>query len=173
MHSTPPHSLTPSILIVDPDEAAQQIVQAAFTSRHYQSHVADDIGAAIWTAADRGTVLDLIVCDTQVDQQSGYEVVQAIRSLPGRGDLPAMFMSASQQPDMLLRRHEGRSAWHIGKPLNIDLLMEMVERSLWMPHLVASHLQTTDSAQPLAAPHAPFAGVTYPSVANLSSFVTG
>jgi len=167
-----PNSITkPTILVVDSDEVTCQYACAALQANDYQTIAAADIAAAIWTASDRDLSLDLILCDMLVDEQSGSVIVDAIQRLPFRQDLPAMFTSQHQVTDVVLKRHAHRGAYHIKKPYDIELLKELVDRSLWMPHLVNSHIEKHHAAQPLPAPHAPFASVQYPSSVNTTSFV--
>lgn len=161
----------PTILVVDADEVACQFACAALMSHGYQTIPVADIAAAIWTASERDTQLDLILCDTQVDQQTGLEIVDAIQRLPFRNDLPAMFTSQHQIADVVLKRHAAGGAYHIKKPFDLELLFELVDRSLWMPHLVNSHIQKYHPSHPLTAPHIAFTSVQYPSAINMTSFV--
>lgn len=163
--------LQPTILVVDADEVACQSACAALKSNGYQAIAAADIAAAIWTASDSDLVLDLILCDLKVDQQLGSDIVNAIQRMPFRKDLPAMFTSQHQVTDVVLKRHAKRGAYHIKKPYDLELLMDLVDRSLWMPHLVNSHIEKHHTAQPLAPPHAAFSSVQYPSSINTTSFV--
>ena len=167
-----PNNLTPSVLIVDGDQQNRQIVQAALASQSYNTETADDIAAAIWTAANRQNSFDLLVCDCVVGQQTGVEIVEAIRSVPRCIEIPVLFMSSNQTPDVVLRRYDSISSYHIKKPLDIELLLELADRSLWMPHLVNSHIEKYHEAESISAPHAPFSSVAYPSTINTTSFVS-
>lgn len=160
-----------SILIVDADEVDNQFACAALMAHGYKTSPAADIAAAIWIASDRDLDLDLIICDVEVEQQSGLEIVDAIQRMPLRRDLPAMFTSKRQIADVVMKRHQTRGAYHIKKPYDLELLLELVDRSLWMPHLVNSHIEKHHSAQSLAAPHAAFTSVQYPTPVNTTSFV--
>ena len=161
----------PSILVIDADEVACQFACAALMSHGYQTTPAADIAAAIWAASNRNCDIDLIICDVQVEQQSGIEIVEAIQRLPFRSDVPALFTSQRQVADIVLKRHATGGAYYIKKPYDLELLFELVDRSLWMPHLVNSHIEKFHSAHSVATPHAPFSSVRYPSAINTSSFV--
>ena len=165
-----PPKLTPSVLIIDDSQEILQIASAALATWGYRIYTAEDIAAAIWTAASRERVLDLVICDCFVDQQTGLEVMEAIRSLPRCAEIPAMFMSSHQTPDVILRRYQSTGSYHIKKPLDIELLLEIADRSLWMPHLVKSHIQKQHDPHAVSAPHAPFGSVSYPTNVNSSSF---
>lgn len=162
--------LTPSVLIVDADHHMRQIAETALTTHGYNISTAEDIAGAIWVAANADQVMDLVICDCLVDQHSGLEILAAIRSLPRCAEVAAMFMSSHQTPDVILRRYDSTGSYHVKKPLDIELLLEIADRSLWMPHLVNSHIEKLHEAQTLAAPHAPFDSVVYPSPVNTTSF---
>jgi len=165
-----PSKLTPSVLIVDADHQMRQIAETALTTHGYNISTADDIAGAIWIAANAQETIDLVICDCFVDQHTGIEIMEALRSLPGCAELAAMFMSSHQTPDVILRRYDSLGSYHVKKPLDIELLLEIADRSLWMPHLVNSHIEKQHEAQSLAAPHAPFNSVSYPSPVNTTSF---
>jgi len=165
-----PTQLTPSVLIVDADPDSRQIAATALTTHGYNISTAEDIAGAIWSAARSDQVIDLVICDCFVGEQTGLEVMAAVRSLPRCAELPAMFLSSHQTPDVILRRYDSTGSYHVKKPIDIELLLEIADRSLWMPHLVNSHIEKRHEAQSLSAPHAPFDSVTYPSPINTSSY---
>ncbi len=162
--------LTPSVLIVDADHHTRQIAETALTTHGYNISTAEDIAGAIWIAANAKQTIDLVICDCHVDQHTGLEIMAALRSVPGCAEVAAMFMSSHQTPDVILRRYDSTGSYHVKKPLDIELLLEIADRSLWMPHLVKSHIEKQHEAQSLAAPHVPFDSVVYPSPVNTSSF---
>jgi DNA-binding response OmpR family regulator len=81
---------------------------------------------------------------------SGVELCRAIQRESNMLDVPLMFMSATQTPDIIRRAHDMGGAYYIRKPFDQDVLCELVERALWMPHLVNSRLQATTASLPIA-----------------------
>ncbi len=74
-------------------------------------------------------------------------------------DVPLMFISSSQRPDIIRRTHEAGGAYYLRKPFDPEVLIELVNKALWMPHLVKTRIEnndlrieSTDSGRP-AAPH--------------------
>jgi DNA-binding NtrC family response regulator len=124
--------LTPSVLIIDADQHMRQIAETALATHGYNTATAEDIAGAIWIAANTEKVIDLVICDCLVDQHSGLEIMAALRSLPGCAEVAAMFMSSHQTPDVILRRYDSTGSYHVKKPLDIELLLEIADRSLWM-----------------------------------------
>lgn len=86
--------------------------------------------------------LDVIVCDLSLwIGAPGKDLVAEIHAIPGRSDVPIVFTSSGQGPDIIRRQHNFGGAYHIKKPYDPEVLLEFVERALWMPHLVKSHIQ--------------------------------
>jgi CheY-like chemotaxis protein len=85
--------------------------------------------------------LDLIICDTNLEGESGLELCRDMRQVKGNEDVPVMFVSSSQAPDIIHRAHEAGGAYYLRKPFDPNVLLELVEKALWMPHLVESNLK--------------------------------
>ena len=62
--------------------------------------------------------LDLIICDVSVGGNSGLELSRELRQLPGMQDVPVMFVSRTQLPDIVRRSHEAGAAYYLRKPLD-------------------------------------------------------
>jgi CheY-like chemotaxis protein len=89
-------------------------------------------------------VPDLIICDTHLGLQSGLELCDKIKAEPPLRDVPLMFLSASQMPDIIRRHHEaGGGAYHLRKPFDPDVLMKLVDRALWAPCVTELHCSVT------------------------------
>lgn len=156
------------ILLVDDDMLALTATAATLDMAGYVVHQARDRQAAL--KAGRTLALDLVICDVNLAGESGLELCRDLRKLPGMEDVPTMFVSASQLPDIVRRSHEAGGAYYLRKPLDPDVLVELVGKALWLPHLVQSRLamhQPASQAVPSPA--------SRPSAATLSmtSAITG
>jgi CheY-like chemotaxis protein len=140
------------ILVVDNDPILLMGTAAVLHSVGYECHCARDAEAALKAA--RTLPLDLIICDVQLgSQQRGLELCKTIRRMPGCIDVPMMFVSSHQLPDIVRRTHEAGAAYYLRKPFDPDVLIELVSKALWMPHLVHSKLKTRDNTRvDLASP---------------------
>jgi two-component system chemotaxis response regulator CheY len=149
------------ILLIDDDVLALTATAAALDMAGYIVHQARDRQAALKAA--RGLALDLVICDVNLAGESGLELSRELRKLPGMEDVPMMFVSATQLPDIVRRSHEAGGAYYLRKPLDPEVLVELVGKALWLPHLVQSRLAMHQPAtQPVPAP------TTRPSAATLS-----
>lgn len=139
------------ILVVDHDPYTLLGTAAVLDMAGYVCHCARDRQAAVKAGQTIG--LDLVICDVHLGGDSGLEVCRELRRLPGMQDVPVMFVSATQLPDIVRRSHEAGAAYYLRKPFDPAVLVELVGKALWLPHLVQSRLARHEPAsQPVPAP---------------------
>lgn len=138
----PMNSSSPAtILVVDNDPLTLTAVAAALHLSGYECHCARDCEAALKAA--RTLELDLIICDVNLGGEIGFELIDEIRRIPTASDVPVMFVSSSQLPDIIRRSHDAGGLYYLRKPFDPDVLLELVDKALWMPHLVNSRVRTS------------------------------
>jgi CheY-like chemotaxis protein len=143
-----------SILVIDADPVSLTATTAVLHCATYEVHCATDMMTALTAARDFD--LDLIVCDLDVGGVEGYSIVEQVRELPQRGDVPVMYSSACQQPEVIRKSHAQGAVYHLRKPFDPQVLLELTERALWLPHLVRSHIRQPHFAvsPPIESPNA-------------------
>lgn len=129
----------PVILVVDPDALTLTAMAASLHLSGYECICAQD-GQAALKAAEAES-LDLIICDLGVDGNQGLEISRQVRGITGLSDVPVMFVSANQTPDIVRRTHDAGGAYYLRKPFDPEVMLELVDKALWMPHLVGSRLK--------------------------------
>jgi CheY-like chemotaxis protein len=137
-----------TLLVIDNDPITLANIATVLQAKGHQVHLASDECSAMKSASS--LPLDLIICDVNLRGSSGLELCRAIQKECGLYDVPLMFMSATQTPDIIRRAHDMGGAYYIRKPFDQDVLCELVDRALWMPHLVNSRLQATTASLPVA-----------------------
>jgi len=138
------------ILLIDDDQQALTSTAAALDSAGHIVYQARDRLAAIKVA--RAEALDLVICDVNVGADSGLELSRELRRLPGMQDVPVMFISRTQLPDIVRRSHEAGAAYYLRKPVDPEVLIDLVGKALWLPHLVQTRLSMHE---PMATPIPP------------------
>lgn len=133
------NSAKPVILVIDPDALTLTAIAASLHLTGYECFCARDGEAAMKAA--QAEPLDLIICDVNVDGDKGLEICKQIRDLPLRSDVPVMFISAHQSPDIIRRSHDAGGTYYVRKPFDPEVLLELVDKALWMPHLVETRLK--------------------------------
>jgi len=133
------------ILVIDEDPLTRIAVSGAMYLTGYEVHGAADSEAAL--KAVRGLELDLIICDIDLGEDNGFELCHELKNEPGMGDTPVLYVSRRESSEIVDQVHAAGGAYYLQKPYNPQELLDLVEKALWMPHLVNSHL-----AQPAARP---------------------
>ena len=83
---------------------------------------------------------DLIISDINLDGQSGLDLcAKRSEQADALSDVPVMFLSGAQVPDIIRRSHAVGGTYYLRKPFDPDVLMELVDKALWMPHLVTRY----------------------------------
>ena len=165
MSSTPQEPAV--ILIVDDDAITLTGIAAVLNMSGYECHCARDRGAALKGA--RTLALDLVICDVNLAGESGLDLCRELRCETGMDDVPVMFMSSAQIPDIVRRSHEAGGAYYLRKPFDPEVLIELVGKALWMPHLVQSRIsriqapvQTVPAAHKIARVTEAIQGIKIP-----------
>ena len=130
-----------TILIIDDEPSAINDVAQALQSTDYACQWATSPEIAI-EYVRRGPS-DLIVSDIDLGQTSGLELYQQLRGCAGAGEVPVIFISGAQIPDVVRRAHTAGGVYFLRKPFDPDVLVELVDKALWMPHLLRRRLPAT------------------------------
>jgi DNA-binding response OmpR family regulator len=138
------------ILVIDGDALTLTGIAATLDMSGYECHCARDSEAAVKAA--RTLSLDLIICDVHVDGERGLELCRELRTEEGNEEVPVLFISSSQSPDIIRRKHDAGGTYYLRKPFDPDVLVELVGKALWMPHLVRTRASRVEPARPHYTP---------------------
>jgi CheY-like chemotaxis protein len=125
-----------TILMIDDEPQILADLTGALSGAGYTCQTCQDRATALDLV--RRSVPDLIISDINLDGQSGLELCGEIRRTPGCGEVPVLFLSGAQIPDVVRQAHEAGGTYYLRKPFDPDVLTDLVDRALWMPHLVSS-----------------------------------
>ena len=129
----------PVVLIVDPSGLDLTATASLLHNTGYDVHCAQDRNAAIKAAAR--LTIDLIICDTAIDCEQEISLIDQLRQLPMLSDVPVMYISANQSSDIIRRVDGGMASYYLRKPFEPEVMLELVDKAMWMPHLVNNHIQ--------------------------------
>ncbi len=99
--------------------------------------------------------LDLIICDESIDDSCGEEIIAELRAIPNRHDVPILYMSQRQLPDIISRSSQTGASYHIRKPLEPARLMDTIDKALFELPLINSQI-----LDKLRKPHFPVTPAT-------------
>ncbi|HUT14350.1 MAG TPA: response regulator [Thermoguttaceae bacterium] len=127
----------PLILVVDDETEVLEEVAAVLTAANYSCRCCTTAEGAI--AASEAAPPDLIISDINLHGHSGLEMCERIKENKALNDVPVMFLSGAQIPDIIRRSHAVGGTYYLRKPFDPEVLLELIDKALWMPHLVTAH----------------------------------
>jgi CheY-like chemotaxis protein len=125
------------VLVIDDDPEAIAGLAKVLSAAGYTSQCCHNAEGAIDCV--RRTTPDLIIADINISGHSGIQLCERIKRDEGLADVPAMFLSRTQVPDIIRRSREAGGTYFLRKPFDPQVLLELVDKALWMPRLVAGH----------------------------------
>lgn len=132
---------TATVLIIDDEPTAIDDVVQALNITDYRCQRATSKEAAFECV--RHETPDLIISDIDLGGMSGLELCQQLRQNDGMAEVPVIFISGAQIPDVVRQAHSAGGVYFLRKPFDPDVLIELVDKSLWMPHLLRRQLQAS------------------------------
>lgn len=123
----------PVILIVDPDVLNSTAVAALLHFQRYDVYSVETPQQALAAATELS--VDMLICEQVVGHTNGVDLVRQIHGLSGREDVPAMFMTRHQAAGIERRVHSFGPAWHLKKPVDAKVLIELVEQTMLLPQV--------------------------------------
>jgi putative two-component system response regulator len=127
-----------TILLIDDEADVLAGLSKILTSAHYICHTAHTAQSAMELVSRISP--DLILSDINLDGESGLELCERIKQREGLKDVPLMFLSGAQIPDIIRRAHAAGGVYYLRKPFDPQVLLELIDKALWMPHLVGTQL---------------------------------
>jgi CheY-like chemotaxis protein len=124
------------VLVIDDDPEVVAGLAKVLSSAGYLSHCCRDAEGAIECIQE--TTPDLIISDINLGGHSGLQLCQRLKRDEGLSEVPFMFLSEAQVPDIIRRSHEAGGTYYLRKPFDAQVLLELVDKALWMPQLVGS-----------------------------------
>ncbi len=133
----------PLVLVVDDEIDVLGEVASVLGKSGYNCHCCGNPKSAIEFVASNQP--DLIISDINLEGHSGLEMCERIKENATLKDVPVMFLSGAQIPDIIRRSHAVGGTYYLRKPFDPEVLVELVDKALWMPHLVHSHQQASSA----------------------------
>ena len=111
-----------TILVVDDEASARDLLRLHLSSAGYEVLVAEDAIAAGYMVLRRPP--DLIISDVNMPHMDGFEFIAALRSDKALPYIPVIFLTTMEEGD-----HRGKELGAVGyltKPVRSDRLLAMV-----------------------------------------------
>lgn len=124
------------ILVVDHQAEVLDEVATVLTGADFACRCCTTAEDAI--AAAESSPPDLIISDVNLHGHSGLDMCKRIRENPALEEVPVMFLSSGQVPDIIRRSDALGGTYYLRKPFDPDVLLELIDTALGSPQLVAS-----------------------------------
>jgi CheY-like chemotaxis protein len=125
-----------TVLAIDHDQVVLDQLSSTLHNAGYHCHLAKDCPAAEEMAGQ--ITPDLIIVDMNLSGHSGLSLCERLKQQPHLADVPVMFLSATQAPDIIRRTHASGTYYYLRKPLDCVVLLQLIERVVLTPHLAGA-----------------------------------
>ncbi len=150
-----------SILVVDHEAEMRRQIHELLLTDGFGCRAVATASAAQLAVTEKAP--DLLICDVELGQESGLELYGRIKQSV---DCPVIFLSDSRSQDTVLDARRAGGTYFLSKPFDPMVLLELVDKALWMPHLVRCHVDS--AAHQLKAPSFAPAGIPIRKSPNLN-----
>ena len=124
-----------SVLAIDDDPAVVADLARILSVGGYACRCCRELSAAV--EQFQAEAPDLVIADLGLVGPNGHRLVEAIHREIGYMEVPMMFLSDAQGPDVIHRHSEAGGAYFLRKPLDVVVLLELVDKALWSRRLCA------------------------------------
>ena len=158
------------LLLVDDNPANQQVASELLSNEGAQVEVASSGQMALGVVARPGALPDLVLMDIQMPEMDGYQTTRAIQGKLGKATPPIVAMTANAMAADRIAALEAGMADHIGKPFDLDQLIEVILKHAWREGrpLASTAIAATPSAAAPASASSPNPAASLPT-AGLNS----
>lgn len=118
----------PLVLVVDDEREVLDEVTAVLSKASFTCCCCTSSQEAM--AAVRTTPPHLILCDVNLQGESGRELCEQITQLPGLEQVPVMFLSGAQLPDIIRRSYASGGIYCLRKPFDPGVLVELIDQAI-------------------------------------------
>jgi two-component system chemotaxis response regulator CheY len=112
-----------TILVVDDSGTVRQQVSMALKQAGFETAQAAD-GREGLAMVDANRNIDMVICDVNMPNMNGLEMVEKIKSKPENKALPILMLTTEGQPSMIKRAKEAGAVGWIVKPFNASQLIQ-------------------------------------------------
>lgn len=121
----------PLVLVIDDEREVLDEVAAVLAKANLTCHCCLNSQEAL--AAADAVPPALILCDVSLLGESGVELCDRLKQRPGLKDVPVMFLSGAQLPDIIRRSYPAGGIYCLRKPFDPTVLMELIDQAMAVP----------------------------------------
>ncbi len=111
-----------TVLVVDDSSTVRQQVSLALRQAGFEILEAAD-GAEGFAQVSGNRAIDMVVCDVNMPNVNGLEMVERIKAKPEHKALPILMLTTEGQPSMIKRAKQAGAVGWIVKPFDANQLV--------------------------------------------------
>ena len=119
----------PVIIIIDDDESVCNILETYLGDNGFETRSAGN-RAAIMRELGRRPLPDLILCDVQMPDANGFDLLHKFRQSKVLGSVPVVMLTAHGEKDDIIRGLSLGAAGYITKPARLGVVKDAVRKLL-------------------------------------------
>jgi len=112
-----------TVLVVDDSSTVRQQVSLALKQAGFDILEAAD-GAEGIAQVSGNRAIDMVVCDVNMPNVNGLEMVERVKAKPEFGKLPILMLTTEGQPSLIKRAREAGAVGWIVKPFDANQLVQ-------------------------------------------------
>jgi CheY-like chemotaxis protein len=117
------------ILVIDDEKSIQLIIRTTLKNMYDLEIKNDGQEAYYWMTKGRN-IPDLIICDIEMPNMTGYEFLEIIRQSGFFGDIPVIMLSGVEESKERIRCYDLKAQDFLTKPFNPKELITLIEKNL-------------------------------------------
>jgi len=129
-----------TVLVVD-DDVRNVFALTSALEMHGATVLYADNGTRGLRLLEEHPEIDLVLMDVMMPEMDGNETTAAIRLMPGREQLPVLFLTAKAMPGDREKSIAAGASDYITKPVDLDRLLRSMRQWLGTPDVMAADAQ--------------------------------
>ncbi len=118
-----------NILVIDDNKTMRTIISSVLKDKYNVTTKVDGQEAYYWLTKGRN-MPDLIICDIEMPNMTGYEFLEIIRNSGFFGDIPVIMLSGVDGTTERIRCYNLKAQDFLTKPFNPKELIAIIEKNL-------------------------------------------
>ncbi len=118
------------ILAIDDEKSMRTIISSVLKKNKYNVTTQVDGQEAYYWLTKGRNMPDLIICDIEMPNMTGYEFLELIRNSGFFGDIPVIMLSGVEETKERIKCYKLKAQDFLKKPFNPNELIALIEKNL-------------------------------------------
>ncbi|MCT4535327.1 MULTISPECIES: chemotaxis response regulator CheY [Halodesulfovibrio] len=115
------------VLVVDDFSTMRRIVKNILRQLGFTNMVEADDGTTAWETLNKDRI-DFIICDWNMPQMTGIELLRKVRSSEEFADLPFLMVTAEAQQENIIEAVQAKVSNYVVKPFTAEIMKQKIDK---------------------------------------------